>query len=193
MARRKTIGKDPLAGLSDEPDKPAEIAVPIATAHAILAASPSPEEWPRGRFEPSVAGQWEGRGAIGGKLEFLGGDFVGATCLIWRFGPSARIGFISPKGGLVDLGAELEGIVAWPDRGDRPIVGAVGWGIVVGSLAGVIGVAAGAGLRLLVPRRMMARIRLRHRGEVVVRTDYATVSALEAMACAHHRARSTPA
>ncbi|MGH7073317.1 MAG: hypothetical protein ACREFD_03850 [Stellaceae bacterium] len=174
-------------------DGGAGVVIPIGVDAAI--PIPSSVEATAYHDEPSGAGQREGRGAIGGRLEFLSGKLGSGTAVIWRFGRAARIGFVAPAGRLVDLGAELEGVAAWPDRGDHRIVGAAGWAWVLGSLGGAIGIVAGAGLRLLVPRRMMARIRLRDGSEFVVRTDRATVTALEAIAraCAIHRAASVPA
>jgi hypothetical protein len=194
MARRRTIGKDPLADLS--PELGGVAAAPAAVAAAAIVPPPRPpsEDGPSapGRDETVRVPEGEGRRAVGGKLEMFGGRLGSGTVIIWRFGPSARIGFIAPNGRLIDLAGEIEGVTAWPDRGDHRIASAAGWGWVLGSLAGVLGLVAGAGFRLLIPHRMMARVRLRDGGEFLARTDSATVGALEALARARalHRTAS---
>jgi hypothetical protein len=182
MAKRKTIGKDPLADLSTRPYAAEAVAAAIAAA-PVDAPSHRTEEAPSPIDEPApLITPGCGRRAAGGRLEILAGSFGSGVGVIRRFGHSAGIGFTAPTGRLVDFGAELEAVLAWPDRGDHRLLGAVGWAWVLGSLGGVIGLVAGSGLRLLMPRRMIARVRLRDGSEFLVRTDNATVTELEAVA-----------
>ena len=180
MAKRRTIGKDPLAAGPGESGHSAEI-VPIP----IAAAAPAP---PRPEVAATVAGDRglrdlpAGGGlVVGGTLEILGGDFGLGQGRIWPLPPDSRIGFVTPTGRRVDLVEELASVEAWPDRGEHRYLSATGWALVLASLGGVAGLLAG-GVRLLEPRRMMVRIRFDDGSKVVARTDSVTVRGLRAAA-----------
>jgi hypothetical protein len=180
MAKRRTIGKDPLAANSSEPDYSAEI-VPIS----IAAAAPSP---PRPDAEPSLTSDPErrvlpakGRRVTGGTLEILGGDFGLGDRAIWPLRHRPGVGFVAPTGRHIDLGQELVAVEVWPDRAEHPYLSAAGWALVLASLGGVAGLLAG-GLRLLAPRRVMVRIKLSDGSNIVARTDGVTAQGLRAIA-----------
>jgi hypothetical protein len=180
MAKRRTIGKDPLAVNIGEPDYSAEI-VPIAIA-AAASMAPKPEAEPTSKTDrgPFVLPA-KGRRAIGGTLEILGGDFGLGDRAIWPSRPNSAMGFVAPTGRHVDLGQDLVGVAAWPDRAEHRYLSAAGWALVLASLGGVVGLLAG-GLRLLAPRRMMVRIKLSDGSNIVARTDSVTVQGLRAIA-----------
>jgi hypothetical protein len=179
MAKRRTIGKDPLAANFSEPGYSAEI-VPIAIAGA-AAIPPKPDTEPALQSGPGpLAIGAKGRRAIGGTLEILGGDFGLGDRAIWPLRPDGVIGFVAPTGRRIDLGQDLVGVEAWPDRAEHRYLSATGWALVLASLAGVGGLLAG-GLRLLEPRRMIVRIKFSDGNEIVARTDSITVQGLRAL------------
>jgi hypothetical protein len=180
MAKRRTIGKDPLAANFSEPDYSAEI-VPISIA-AAAPHPPKPEAEPTVKSDPGPAVLTaKGRCVIGGTLEILGGDFGLGDRAIWPLRPDSRIGFVAPTGRRVDMGQELTSVEAWPDRAEHRYLSAAGWALVLASLGGVAGLLAG-GLRLLAPRRMMVRIKFSDGSTMVARTDGVTVQGLRAVA-----------
>lgn len=181
MARRRTIGKDPL--LSADRSYSAEI-VPISSAQ------PSPPlEEPKGE-EPGQAEQQpilvdhRCRRIVGGRLEILGGDLGLGSRAIWPLAAEndASVGFVGPTGRPVDLVRELFVVQAWPDRTEHRYLSAAGWGWVLASLGGVVGLLAAGGLRLLEPRRMIVAMELRDGSKLVARTDSVTASGLKACA-----------
>lgn len=180
MAKRRTIGKDPLAANFSGPVYSAEI-VPIA----IAAAAPIP---PKSDAEPMVKNDsgpfvlpTKGHRVIGGTLEILGGDFGLGDRAIWPLRPNGGIGFVAPTGRRVDLGQDLVSLEAWPDRAEHRYLSAAGWALVLASLGGVAGLFAG-GLRLLEPRRIILRMTLSDGSKLVARTDSVTVQGLTAFA-----------
>jgi len=180
MAKRRTIGKDPLAANVSEPDHSAEI-VPISIA-ATAPDSPEPDAEATAKSDAGpLALPAAGRRVIGGTLEILGGDFGLGDRAIWPLRPDSRIGFVAPTGQRVDLGQELVSVEAWPDRAEHRYLSATGWALVLASFGGVAGLLAG-GLRLLEPRRMMVRIKLSDGGKIMARTDGVTVQGLKAVA-----------
>jgi hypothetical protein len=184
MPKRSTIGKDPLAeARPDFPFAAKTNVVELATAAKDGPASPSslgraqeqrPESVP---IEDGKAGR-----AVGGRLEIFGGDLGAGASVIWRHGPNERIGFVAPTGRLIDLAMELEAAQSWQDRTEHRVLSTVGWAWVIGSLGGVIGMMAGGGLRLLLPRRVILQMRLIDGSKMVARTDSVTESGLRALA-----------
>jgi hypothetical protein len=180
MAKRRTIGKDPLAANFSEPGYSAEIVpIPIAAA-APIPPKPDPEPIVKSDRGPRVL-PIKGRRIIGGMLEILGGDFGVGDRAIWPLRPDGAVGFVAPTGRHVDLGQDLASLEAWPDRAEHRYLSAAGWALVLASVGGVAGLLAG-GLRLLEPRRMMLRITLSDGSELVARTDSVTVQGLRAVA-----------
>jgi hypothetical protein len=180
MPRRSTIARDPFANMPD--------ATAVDSIEADIGVIDKPEIFSRPGDRAAEAGSNVSPGAnaktacaVGGRLEILGGDLGTGSEVVWRYGRSGRIGFIAPTGRFVDLAVELEAVLAWSDRADHPVLSAIGWAWVLGSMAGVFGLAAGGGLRLLFPRRMIVKLRLRDGSDFVARTDRLTVTALEAM------------
>jgi hypothetical protein len=190
MAKRRTIDKDPLSGAMTETVYSAEIVpMPMAnTMAAIDGAKPVATSPETVRPVPIMAVDDMGRRAVGGRLEILGGDLGSGSRVIWPQGPGGRIGFAAPSGRFVDLGGELDEAQAWPDRTEHRLLGAVGWAWVLASLGGIVGILAGGGLRLLEPRRMIAKMSLSDGAQLVVRTDAVTVSGLKAIAEARAKA-----
>jgi hypothetical protein len=180
MAKRRTIGKDPLAANFSEPGYSAEI-VPIAIA-AAAPVPPKPDAEPMVKRDPGpLVLPTKARRVIGGTLEILGGDFGLGDRAIWPLRPDGGVGFVAPTGRRVDLGQDLLSLEAWPDRAEHRYLSATGWALVLASLGGVAGLLAG-GLRLLEPRRMMLRITLSDGSKLVARTDSVTVQGLIAVA-----------
>jgi hypothetical protein len=193
MAKRRTIGKDPLADAATEPVYSAEIVrIPLPAAVSPAAAEPDPvaaeaepeptvpahAEPPRRSVRPLVG---KARHAIGGLLEILGGDCGVGARAIWPRSDD-ELGFVAPSGRRIDLARELARVRAWSDRTDRRYLSAVGWACVLGSLGGVVGLLAGGGIRLLEPRRMIVTLHFADGTKLVARTDRVTVTGLEALA-----------
>jgi hypothetical protein len=180
MAKRSTIARDPLAAVSDAVETP-DLAAPGIVAVAATAKTAPTRLAGSANAEATAIPSAAAARSVGGRLEILGGDLGSGTATIWRYGRSERLGFVAPIGRQVDLAAELEAVLAWPDPSDHRVLGAVGWAWVVGSVAGIFGLVAGGGLRLLWPRRMLVRLRLRDGRDLVARTDQVTVAGLEAL------------
>jgi len=119
------------------------------------------------------------RRAVGGRLDLLGGAFGTGTVWITLFGPDGRPGFLSPQGEHIDLMTSVDDMVAWPDRQEYRLVGALGWAWTIGTVGGPIGALLGGGIRLLHPRRMFLILRLRDGRELSARTDSVTTDAIE--------------
>jgi hypothetical protein len=190
MPKRRTIGKDPLAEARSDFPFAAETNVVALAAVTAAKESPIPAPLP-GRAEApkseSVLIEDErARCAVGGRLEIFGGDLGAGASVIWRHGPGERIGFVAPTGRLIDLASELETAQSWQDRTEHRVLSTLGWAWVIGSLGGIVGILAGGGLRLLLPRRVILQMRLLDGSKMVVRTDSVTESGLKALA----RARS---
>jgi len=183
MAKRRTIGKDPLAASFGEAGHSAEIVpIPIAATAPLPPGPPEPDPEPPARGDQGrPVSPAQGRRVIGGTLEILGGDLGLGDRAIWPLRPDGRIGFVAPTGRRVDLEGELAGVEAWPDRGEHRYLSAAGWALVLAGLGGVAGFLAG-GVRLLEPRRMMVRIRLGDGSLMTARTDGVTVQGLRAVA-----------
>jgi hypothetical protein len=133
------------------------------------------------------------RRAVGGRLDLLGGAFGTGTVWIKLFGPDDRPGFLTPQGEHVDLIAAVDDMVAWPDRQEYRLVGAIGWAWTVGTVGGPLGALLGGGIRLLHPRRMFLILRLRDGRELSARTDSVTTDAVEAIVRAARGGADTPA
>ncbi len=186
MAKRRTIGKDPLsAGIADF-NYSAEI-VPMPKANP---APQGPSRQPEQSGQKPIIIDGKSRRAVGGRLEILGGDFGAGSRPIWPLGDDGAIGFVAPSGRRIDLGRELVAVAAWPDRTDRRYLGAAGWAWVLASLGGVVGLLAGGGLRLLEPRRMMVTVQLDDGAKLVARTDSVTVAGLRALADSRSAAKA---
>ncbi|MGO4728652.1 MULTISPECIES: hypothetical protein [unclassified Inquilinus] len=203
MAKRSTIQNDPLGKLGQptgeavKPDQPTDEAVEAAVGAPADAPGPARRVADRGRAAVStltdVARKTLGgrpRGALaermklvaGGRLELLGGDFGVGLVRIRRLGPDGRFGFVAPGGEQVILDAEVAAMRAWPDRQEQRLLSATGWAWTVGSVIGPVGVALGAGIRLLHPGQRMLNLRLRDGRTLVARTDSVTVAGLDALA-----------
>ncbi|HEX4041192.1 MAG TPA: hypothetical protein VHY10_05780 [Xanthobacteraceae bacterium] len=186
MPKRSTIGKDPLS------DARSNFPFAVETNVVELAALAAPKESPaplrsRGRPQeprPESISAEDGKAcrAVGGRLEIFGGDLGAGASVIWRHGPHERIGFVAPTGRLIDLATELETAQSWQDRTEHRVLSTLGWAWVIGSLGGVIGMVAGGGLRLLLPRRVILQMRLIDGCKMVVRTDSVTESGLRVLA-----------
>ncbi len=187
MAKRRTIGKDPL--LSADRSYSAEIVpIPIAQPLPLIEAEPKQEEPGQAEKEPILVDQ-RCRRVVGGRLEILGGDLGSGSRAIWPMNSDASLGFVGPNGRSVDLLRELFVVQAWPDRTEHRYLSAAGWGWVLASLGGVVGLLAAGGLRLLEPRRMIVAMELRDGGKLVARTDSVTASGLKACADAANATR----
>lgn len=186
MAKRRTIGKDPLSSEIADFNYSAEI-VPMPNANP---APHSPERERDHDGQKPIIVDGKSRRALGGRLEILGGDFGAGSRPIWPQGDDVAIGFIAPNGRRIDLGREVVAVTAWPDRTDRRYLSAVGWAWVLASLGGVFGLLAGGGLRLLEPRRMMVTIQLGDGSKLAARTDSVTVAGLKAIADSRNAARA---
>jgi hypothetical protein len=121
------------------------------------------------------------RRAVGGRLDLLGGAFGTGTVWIKLFTPDDRPGFLSPQGEHIDLMTAVDDMVAWPDRQEYRLLGALGWAWTIGTVGGPIGALLGGGIRLLHPRRMFLILRLRDGRELSARTDSVTTDAVEAI------------
>jgi hypothetical protein len=203
MAKRKTIGNDPLAESAVVPLYPAERSaeiVPMPTAAMASAvhegasfrlmpaeAPPRPEPIkPAAATEPTMARGWpevagKARRMVGGHLEILGGDLGSGNCAIWPGPRDRRIGFVAPNGRRVDIARDLATIHAWGDGAEHRYLSAIGWAWVLGSLGGIAGVIVGGGLRLLEPRRMMVILGLEDGSRLVARSDAVTIAGLRAL------------
>jgi hypothetical protein len=194
MAKRRTIGKDPLSQAHGESLYSAEIVpMPIAGGgaakdHAETAAEAAAVI----ANEPVIVVDGKARRVVGGRLEILGGDLGTGSRVIWPSGPTGRIGFVAPTGRAVDLGQELDVVSAWPDHTERRYLSAAGWAWVLASLGGIVGLVAGGGLRLLEPRRMMVKMLLSDGSQLVARTDSVTVAGLKAFADSRSTAKASP-
>jgi hypothetical protein len=196
MARRKTIGKDPLGT-----DVRVTSNVPYEMAASVIGASaPQAQAKPfrdviavtarirpaipigQNRYRPAVALNAKAHPALGGRIEIIGGDFGIGLRVIALFGDSGHVGFVAPSGDVIDLNQELDVVVAWRDRTEHRFLSAAGWGWALGTVAGPVGIILGAGVRLLHPRRMLLELRLGGHRVLVARTDHVTVKALEDLA-----------
>jgi hypothetical protein len=186
MAKRSTIGKDPLSeARSDFPFAAETNVVDLTTVTAAKESSaPPPVRQRAERSSPRSVHVEDARArcAVGGRLEIFGGDLGAGASVIWRHGPNERIGFVAPTGRLVDLATELAAAQSFQDRTEHRMLSTLGWAWVVGSLGGIVGLVAGGGLRLLIPRRVILQMRLIDGSKMVVRTDSITESGLRALA-----------
>lgn len=183
MAKRRTIGRDPLSE-GTAAIYSAEI-VPISipsTAPANDSAPQAKQESVTVEREPVVVFSGKASRAVGGRLEILGGDLGTGNRVIWPMGSENVVGFVSPTGRSVDFGRELETVVAWPDYTEHRLLSAAGWAWVLASVGGIVGLLAGSGLRLLEPRRMIVKMQLSDGAKLVARTDSVTVTGLKAFA-----------
>jgi hypothetical protein len=201
MAKRKTIGNDPLAESAVVPLYPAERSADIvpmpgaapamradAFSRPMPSAAPPPAEPARvaAATEPAMPHaprdvDGKARRMIGGHLEILGGDLGSGHRAIWPGPGDGRIGFVAPNGRRVDIARDLVMVDAWGDGAEHRYLSAIGWAWVLGSLGGIPGVIVGGGLRLLEPRRMMAILGLTDGSRLVVRSDAITVAGLRAL------------
>lgn len=200
MAKRKTIGNDPLAVSPVAPLYPIEhsaeiVPMPMVTAIVLKDEAPSspakrqpiaaPPREPierapaRGPRLPEVAGK--ARRMLGGNLEILGGDLGSGNRAIWPQAADGRVGFVAPNGRRVDIARDLALVHAWGDGAEHRYISALGWAWILGSLGGVPGVIVGGGLRLLEPRRMMVLLCLTDGSRLVARADAVTVAGLRAL------------
>ena len=181
MAKRRTIGNDPLTSAPDGEIYSAEI-VPMPMTPSIAKeniAPPPPPVTPRATPEPSPIVVVDGRGqrSVGGRLEILGGDLGIGSRAIWPLaGEGGGVGFVAPTGRSVDLGQELDTVQAWADKSplEHRYLSAIGWAWVVASVGGIAGLFAAGGLRLLAPKRMMVTMALSDGSKIVARTDSVT-------------------
>lgn len=180
MAKRKTIGKNPLSqgmaeigAISSPGAAVPAVAIPDFREIVPMLDRVPPRAW---RQLGKKAAE-----AVGGRLEILGGDLGIGSCTIGRI-RGKRIGFIAPVGGTIDLEADLDTVCSWPDRGEHRALAAVGWAWALGSIAGIFGLAAGVGIRLLHPKRMIAEMVLSDGRKLIVRTDSVTTTALADLA-----------
>jgi hypothetical protein len=128
-----------------------------------------------------ASGPQASRRAAGGRLDLVSGAFGVGSVWIALFGPDRQPGFVSPQGDFVDLAADLEAPLVWPDREEYRLLSAIGWAWTMGTVAGPLGVVLGGGIRLLHPRRMFIDCRLRDGRAFAARTDSVTAGALEAI------------
>jgi hypothetical protein len=185
VAKRKTIGRDPLAKSATAPDE-------FVAAAPLVAAQPLPRLIERqtdfeamarhGLGHPERTASAKAWTAVGGRLDIIGGDIAPWSCTIWRFGERQRLGFVAPTGTLIDLETELDKVAVSPDRHEHRVLAAVGWAWVLGSVGGLVGLVAGGAIRLLQPRRMILELKLFDGRRLVARTDHVTAGALEALA-----------
>jgi hypothetical protein len=208
MAKRKTIGHDPLAERAVVPLYPLEhsaeivpmpvVAASVATLKeepAPACAAPPPEP---AKPAPVIAPlpsrlpdlPKAARRMVGGHLEILGGDLGSGSRAIWPLPGDGRIGFVAPNGRRVDIGRDLVRVHAWGDGAEHRYLSAIGWAWVLGSLGGIPGVLVGGGLRLLEPRRMMATLGLGDGSRVVARTDAITIAGLKALVASRANERA---
>jgi len=188
MAKRRTIGKDPLA-TADRGYSAEIVPMPLAAPARQPDAAPAPNPPPRDDGKPVVIdSRW--RRAVGGRLEILGGDLGVGSRAIWPLKDDASVGFVAPNGRPIDLLQEHFVVQAFPDRTERPYLSAAGWAWVFASLTGFVGLLAAGGLRLLEPRRMIVAIELQDGAKLVARTDSVTVAGLKACAEAGSAARA---
>jgi hypothetical protein len=188
MAKRRTIGKDPLS-MADQGYSAEIVPMPIAAPARPPDAAPAPNPPPHDDGKPVVIdSRW--RRAVGGRLEILGGDLGVGSRAIWPLKDDASVGFVAPNGRPVDLLREHFVVQAFPDRTDRRYLSAAGWAWVFASLSGFVGLLAAGGLRLLEPRRMIVAIELRDGAKLVARTDSVTVAGLKACAEAGSAAKA---
>jgi hypothetical protein len=190
MPKRTTTENDPISDL-DRTEQPGETPsiqpdVPppspaIADQHRGTLATLK-DTAQRLTHRPALTPSEQVRRATGGRLELLGGSFGTGTAVIRRFGDEGRIGFVSPAGERVDLEAEVESVASTPDQEEHRLLGAAGWAVALGALAGPFAAALGGGLRLLHPKRMILDLRLRDGRMLTVRTDSVTSAALQALA-----------
>ena len=182
MAKRRTIGKDPLAA-ADRGYSAEIVPMPIAApVRAPEAASSEPGK------EKSIIIDGRCRRVVGGRLEILGGDLGVGNRAIWPLIHDASVGFRAPNGRTVDLVKELFVVRTWPDRTDHRYLSAAGWAWVFASLSGLVGLLTAGGLRLLEPRRMIVAVELRDGTKLAARTDSVTAAGLKACAEAATRA-----
>lgn len=179
MPKRRTIGKDPLAAEATDASYSAEI-VPIPIAPPAQPSRPVGMESPQPLAEPGNIIDGKCRRVIGGRLEILGGDLGSGNRPIWPTKNDASVGFLAPSGRRVDLARELIVVQAWPDRTEHRYLSAAGWGWVLASIGGIVGLLAAGSLRLLEPRRMIVAMQFRDGSKLVARTDSVTVAGLKA-------------
>lgn len=204
MAKRRTIGRDPLSEPAPGETYSAEI-VPIArpvlgaasAAVEKLVPAPAPftsvsePDKAAGPIPPSeavVLVDGKARRIVGGRLEILGGALGTGSRAIWPLGTESKIGFVAPNGRTVDLVQELDAALVARDGTEHRYLSAAGWAWVLASFGGFVGLAAAAGLRLLEPRRMMVQMRLADGSTIVARTDSITASGLAALAAGRESA-----
>jgi len=183
MAKRRTIGRDPLSEATSGATYSAEIVpISIQSAAAKDRISPTVEPPEAIRPEPLIVVVGKARRSVGGRLEILGGDLGSGIRVIWPLDSNRRVGFVAPNGRTIDLAQELDVVQASPDRTEHRYLSAIGWAWVLASVGGFIGLAAAGGLRLLEPRRMIVKMELSDGSKLVVRTDSVTVVGLRAFA-----------
>ncbi|MBW8727327.1 MAG: hypothetical protein JF625_19540 [Inquilinus limosus] len=171
MAKRSTVQNNPLGPARTVADDSRTVFSSLKNkAHKTLG-------WTPRRTPAERAGL-----AAGGRLELLGGDFGTGIVSIRRLGPDGLLAFVAPGGEEVVLDTEVAAVLAWPDRQEHRFLSAGGWAWTVGSVIGPVGVALGAGIRLLHPAQRMLNLRLRDGRELVARTDSVTVAGLDALA-----------
>jgi hypothetical protein len=128
-----------------------------------------------------ASGPRASRRAAGGRLDLVSGAFGIGSVWIALFGPDQQPGFVSPQGDFVNLAADVEAPLVWPDREEYRLLSAIGWAWTMGTMAGPLGVVLGGGIRLMHPRRMFVDCRLRDGRTFAARTDSVTAGALEAI------------
>ncbi len=187
MAKRRTIGKDPLS--AGDTGYSAEIVpMPVVASVQRAPAEPIPDAPSQGEEKPIVI-DGRCRRVVGGRLEILGGDVGAGSRAIWPLTSEhdASVGFRAPTGRSIDLVRELFVVQAWPDRTEHRYLSAVGFAWIFASLGGAIGLLAAGGLRLLEPRRMIVAMELQDGTKLVARTDSVTAAGLKACADAAKR------
>ena len=192
MAKRRTIGRDPLAEPSGQSTYSAEIvAIPIpgVAAAAIPQTIPDASDTPE-VSAPVIVISAKARRAVGGRVEIFGGDLGSGVRVIWPTTSNEGIGFVAPSGRNVDLTRELDAVTAWPDSTEHRYLSAIGWAWVFGSLGGIVGLLAGGGLRLLEPKRIIVSVALSDGATFFGRTDHVTVAGLTALAETRRTARA---
>lgn len=142
------------------------------------AAEAEPEEDGRSR---RFAWRARAQHAIGGRLEFLGGDLGRTTMYIGRHGDGGRIGCVLANG-FLDLESQVASITAWPDYTDHRLIEALGWGWGISLVGGPFGAIIGFTIRMVQPRHMIFDMRLRDGRQCIGRTDGVTIGGLAAIA-----------
>jgi hypothetical protein len=183
MAKRKTIGRDPLSEGTTAMYSAEIVSISIPGVTFANDSVPPPAKASATVERPAIVVLGgKARRAVGGRLEILGGDLGTGNRVIWPIGAESSVGFIAPTGRSVDFGQELETVLAWPDHTEHRLLSAAGWAWVLASVGGVVGLLAGGGLRLLEPQRMIVKMQLSDGAKLVARTDSVTVVGLKALA-----------